>query len=246
MYKTVGLFLICWSFSLNSSVNNSQDLFSKANQAYKQSEFEKAYELYQKVTEKSAYVNYNLGNCAYKLEKYGYAMLYWKRAEQDWGFWNRQELLDNIYLLKKKLNGSSKVEDRFAFFYKSKSFFVSIVRNVPIFYLQLLFLIFWVFLFLYIRRLYKSKRKFLIILLFSFVALFGTLLVIKYSLENRVHGVVVNPKTQLLSGPGRSFQEIGVLPQASEFIINRESDGFYKIKFYKQIGWISKKDVQKV
>ena len=58
---------------------------------------------YKRIPHKSAVVNYNLGNCAYKLGQKGYALLYWRRAEHAWKFTGREELLENIFLLKGEL-----------------------------------------------------------------------------------------------------------------------------------------------
>ena len=127
-----------------------------------------------------------------------------------------------------------------------KDYFISILRAIPLLTLQILFLILWIFLFLYLRYLYKRKRKILIVILFFLIALAGTLLVLRYSLLNRRRGVIIRKNVILLSGPGRKFQELGFLPQAGEVLIQKSSGNFYKVKFYKQIGWVKSKDVEKI
>ncbi|MFA5074551.1 MAG: hypothetical protein WC436_00415 [Candidatus Babeliales bacterium] len=258
-YKIFRVFFLTFAVLNLSSyllASTDQELFLSANSCYKQSDFEKAYDLYQQISEKNAFVNYNLGNCAYKLNKFGYALLHWRRAQKDWGIFNQQELLDNIYLLKQKL--AEPTSDKLDFssknifdknninFYRYKSILVSIFTYIPIIYLQLIFLLLWFFLFLYVRRLYRAKRKFLIVILFSLIAISGILLIVRYSLEHKHRGIVVEKKSALLSGPDKNFQQLSILPQASEFIIYKESDGYYKIKFCKQIGWIDKKEVEQI
>ncbi|MCK4650580.1 hypothetical protein KAT08_00210 [Candidatus Babeliales bacterium] len=236
---------------------NYQEIFLQANELYKNSEFEKAYELYKKIEVISPQVNYNLGNCAYQLGDHGYAMLYWRRAEKDWSLFDRGELLDNIRLLKNKVFYKTDYKSTLKFRSTNKNklfisirnfkdYVVSIFRSVSLFTLQILFLILWFFLFLYLRYLYKRKRKILIVILFFLIALAGSLLILRYSLLSRKCGVIIRKNVTLLSGPGEKFQKLGVLPQAGEVFIYKSSDDFYKIKFYKQVGWVKIKDVEKI
>jgi len=241
------IFVFCLSVKILSAQDNFQENFLKANQFYKEGKFEEALKLYEKIPNPAPQVNYNLGNCAYKLDKHGYALLYWKRAEKDWGLFDRTELLDNISLLKRTLIKTDKPRSEiFRFFGKLKSYSVSLIRSAPLFMIQILFLLLWLFLFLYLRYLYKRGKKVLIAILFCLIALLGTILVIRYSLDYRNFGVVVSKRATLLSGPGNNFQELGILPEASEVVIQKTSDGFLKIKVNKQIGWTSKKDVEEI
>jgi len=183
--------VICLSVGLSARVNY-QEMFLKANKFYKEGEFQSAYDLYKKIEIKSSQLHYNKGNCAYQLGKYGYALLYWRRAERSWGLFNRAELLDNIALLKHKINKSKPYKNiTLLFLKKMKRYVSSLLRSTSLFSFQLLFLIFWVFLFLYLRYLYKNKQKIIIAILFFLIALFGTLLVIKYSLSCYQRGVVI-------------------------------------------------------
>jgi len=224
-----------------------QETFVKANRLYKEGGFETAYDMYKKIPDPSYQVLYNMGNCAYKLEKFGYALLHWRRAEKEAECFNRSELLDNILLLKRNLRKVKKEKGKFfEYFIRAKIYAISLVRAAPLFALQASFLLLWFFLFVYLRYLYKRKRKILISFLFILIALLGTVLVIRYRLEFKNYGIVVSKKAALLSGPGNNFQELGALSEASEVLIQKESDGFLKVKFYGQIGWASKKDVEKI
>jgi len=241
------IILFCLLCPFLNAENDLQQVFLDANRLYKEGEFEKAYKLYEKIPEKNAIVNYNLGNCAYKLEKYGYALLYWRRAERGFGIFDRGELLDNIFLLKRKLGRRSEPQSKLIRYYsRLKNYTLSLLRSAPLFVVQILFLILWLFLFLYLRFLYKRKRKILIVILFLLIAILGALLVLRYRLEFRRYGVIVKKKVTLLSGPGRNFQELGGLPEASEVWIQKSSDGFYKIKFNKQIGWVNQRDIERI
>lgn len=224
-------------------------LFATANQLYKDGKFKRAMKAYEKIPNKSAYVNYNLGNCAYKLKKYGHALLYWRRAERYWGFFNRGELLENISLLQKKVLQKSgfPIKKRGPIvrgITKFKNHFISRMRSVPLIILQILFLLLWIFVFTYLRFLYKKRKKGLIVALFTLIAFFGIILVVRYSFEARTYGVVIKPQAAMISGPGKTFQTLQQLPQAIEVMVKKESGEYYKIKALKRLGWIHKNDIK--
>ncbi len=72
-----GILLSC--FNLNSVTN--QEHFLAGNQLYQQAQFQAALTEYQAINPKNSVVWYNLGNCAYHLEQYFDASLFWKRAQ---------------------------------------------------------------------------------------------------------------------------------------------------------------------
>ncbi|MBU1007827.1 tetratricopeptide repeat protein [Candidatus Dependentiae bacterium] len=240
----ITIFGLLFSLPVGLSGNSHQDQFEHANTLYKKGLFDEAMKLYEQIPNKSARVNYNLGNCAYKLEKYGWALLYWRRAERTWGFFNRNELIENISLLKKKLNLTS--EQGPPIIKKIKQLVLSWTYAIPLLVLQLLFLLLWFFLFGYIRFLYKKRKNGAILLLFALIALFGILLTLRYSLEARRDAIVVSQQSSLLSGPGETFQTLIQLDPASEVIIKKETTGYYKIKAQQKVGWIDKKHVMEV
>ena len=239
-----------FSFSLINA-QSPKKLFEQANKLYKSEKFERALKLYKKIPNKSAYVNYNLGNCAYKLERYGYALLYWRRAEKNWGIFNREELVSNIFLVKEKLGGMRGITPKernpiVKRIVNLKNIGISLLRSMPIFILQLLFLIIWIFLFIYIRFLYKKRKKQTITILFSLIAIFGVLLVIRYTIDSRRYGIVVSKTAPLRSGPGTTFQTLLNIPEGTEVIIKRKTDGSYKVKALRQIGYVQKSDLEKI
>jgi len=225
--------------------------FSQANARYKEGKFAQAMELYQQIPNKSALVNYNLGNTAYKLEQYGFALLYWKRAEKRWGLGSRSELIDNITLLQEKMRmlRGDEMEQRSPIaltMIKIKNLLISWTRSIPLFVLQFLFLLLWLFLFLYIRFLYKKRKKVVIGTLFGLIAFFGIILAARYNIEAQTYGIVTTGQAPLLSGPGTTYQTLMNLHQAQQVVIKKESDGYYKIRALKRTGWINKEHVGKI
>ncbi|MFH0898910.1 MAG: hypothetical protein V1855_04995 [bacterium] len=234
---------------------NYQESFLQANDLYKQKKYEQAFKLYKKIPYPETTINYNLGNCAYKMNKLGYALLYWRRAENDWGLFNREELLANIALVKEqikknqgalKLFGASKLIHAIPFVGVLKEKTLSLIRSTPLIWIQLFFLFIWFFLFIYLRYLYQRKLKFIIFLLFLLASWFGLMLVIKYNMRFRMYGIIVKPQTKLLSGPSESYQTLLTLPEGGEGKIKTMSDNHYKVKINGQIGWINSEAFEKI
>lgn len=228
---------------------NYREIFFKANDLFKEGKYEQAYDLYEKIPNKSSRVHYNLGVCAYKLGKKGYALAHWRRAEKDWGLFNRVELLNNIDLVLSKdaahdgdKDTASAVTpkerlDRFS------NKIVSAVRATPLLWLQLLFLFLWIFAFVYLRYWYKQRQKFLIVIVFFAIVVSGMLLAIRYNFDLRQHGIVVTQHAAVYSGPGDNYQKLTTFTETNQVLIKGESDGFYKVKQKGVIGWLDKKTV---
>jgi hypothetical protein len=86
--RSIALGLLFTCFNLNSVTN--QEHFLSGNQLYQQAQFQAALTAYQAINPKNSVVWYNLGNCAYHLEQYLDASLFWKRAQllelKDFGY----------------------------------------------------------------------------------------------------------------------------------------------------------------
>jgi len=231
-------------------------IFEQANSLYKQEKYQDALSNYKRIPERGAIVNYNMGNCAYKLKNYGLALLFWRRAESDWGFFGGSELLNNIkhlksllqqrmYELQTKPTDPQKTE---LFLQKIKSLKIIAdfyIRSIPLAFFQVVFLLLWAIAFIFIGNMLRRKRKMLVMLLFTLIAIFGLILVSKYAFEIKQHGVVVSTEAKLLSGPGQNYQILSFVPEATEINIEKESDGFYKVKINGQIGWMSQSSIEK-
>lgn len=233
-----GIILFLVSFLCVNAQSSEQSLFDQANSLYKAGKYEQALELYNKIPEKTAALYYNMGNCAYKLKQTGYALLHWRRAERDWSLCNRAELLDNILLLKLEkikcvVNPHRLVMSKLVMWTNS------LIKAVPALFFQLIFLIMWLLLFLFIRPLYRKRCTITLALLTMCSVGSGLFLAFKYNFMNREYGVIVKD-VALTSGPGENFTTLGQLAQATEVVIQKQSGNFYKIKHKLQSGWVAK------
>ena len=250
-------YLIIWLssciFSLNGPLlhgahaqHEDQSVFDKANEQYRQGVYDKALQLYEKVSTKDASVLYNMGNCAYRLKNKGQALLYWRKAEKLWGLFNKGELLANIALLKHELAAEKNRDQEFTFFNDLTQSVFSFVCSIPLFALQILFLLLWLFLFVYLKYLYKKKHSLLIFLLFGLIAFLSITLILRYRFDLAHYGVVMEKGTAVRSGPDANFRPLTTLDEATEVTILNQSNDFFKIRSGKIVGWASKNQVKKI
>ncbi len=252
-YKFFLLTTIIAFCTTNDPLNTTppQELFLQANELYKAGNYEKAYECYKQIPKKSAHVHYNLGNCAYKLNKLGYALLYWRKAETNWGLFNRAELTHNISEVKKRLNEhNDKKEETRSFIIALSQYckitVLSIVQSIQLLYLQLLFLIAWISIFLIKRWPVAKKLKFATIPLLLLLCIFGFMLAVKYGLRMTQKGIVITPKAMVRSGPGETFQSIMTVHEGDEGTIKKVTDPYYKVSFKGKLGWINNTVFEKI
>ena len=231
---------------LNAIDLRFQETFLKANKEYKQGSFKEALSLYKRIPSKGARVYYNMGNAAYKQERYGHALLFWRRAERLWGIRDKSELFHNISLLKRNLFGKQPRHPFFEFLKTMRDHAVSFIRSAPLIGLQIFFLIVWFFLFFYIKQLYRKRYRFAIVVLFSVIALSGVVLITKYMYDARTYGVIVAKEASLISGPDSTFPLLGKVLEAQEVIIKKETGNYFKIKIGGFIGWVERKAIKKI
>jgi tetratricopeptide (TPR) repeat protein len=258
MVKKYSIFLYvisfyCFGFSQEPADN--QMLFEQANDSYKKGDYSQAYKQYQQITDKNTRIHYNLGNCAFKLNKPGLALAHWRRAEKDWGLYGREELVKNIALVQQHsaiLHTNPSEQEQTLLHalvnwaQSTKSSFYSLVQAIPLLYIQLLVLLLWIILFATIRFLYKKGHKIIVSVLFFFLAISAIMLAFKYNFMHKERIVVIVPSADLTSGPGKNYAVLSHLPEAQEADILKESGGFFKIRAKRQLGWIEKNAVEKI
>ena len=236
-----------------AALSEHEVLFIKAADAYKQHNFKEAQELYAKIPDKTSGVYYNLGNCAFKQQLYGYALLCWRRAERDWGIFNRSELRHNIEIVrtinevkdakKPEQNPLQKLGQKLV---SCKDALASFVRSVPLGQVQLLFLIAWILFFALLRFVALKKYAWLFVLVNIVIVSSVTMLTAKYVFLSRDYAVVVSKQTPLLTGPGETYQVLKNLSEVQEVVIQKESGDYYKIKVAGVVGWVQKKNIEKI
>ncbi len=245
------LFALCSIFIIRSvyaEIRNATENFLYANELYKQKNYKDAIKSYDLIINKSPQVFYNMGNCAYKLGKKGQAIALWRKAEHNWGLSSREELLNNIALAKKDLLVENEKQSTGIkkFIRLLSQQVLSFVKAIPLLWFQLILLLIWLLLFLYLRYLHIKKRRLILITLFGLLFYTASLLVLKYSLLMINYGVVINKETIMRAGPGDTYKTLGTINEGEEIKIQKESDNFYKISHKKSIGWVTQQDIKPI
>ncbi len=231
-----------------------QEQFLQANELYKNQKYDVAFKLYEQIPHKSAALLYNMGNCSYKMGNLGQALLWWLRAEKDWGMFNREELVTNIRLVKTQLakriaekeEESPGVACIKAVVANVRDPLVSMIHSLSLLWLQLFFLLIWAMLFIYARYFCRKRLRSVVVVLYMLLACSGGALAVKYSMSWYTYGLVVVSKAELLSGPDQSYQVLGKVYEGQNGLIKKQTQDFYKVKVGKKIGWIRKEFFEKI
>lgn len=208
---------------------SAQELFLQANQCYEKKEYQRAIDLYNKIPNKSAAIWYNLGNCEYKNGNNLQALLYWKRAHKMANSQIRKNSIFNSAIASKKLGIPEST---------------TLAYNVPVLPLQILFFCaFSVFLVIN-RKLWHAKRFGLLLLIALFVITSGALTFASYKAHTAEHALIMHDESAIFAGPDSQYHEITQLPPASNVVIKEKKDGWSKISWCGQTGWIENRNIE--
>jgi tetratricopeptide (TPR) repeat protein len=208
---------------------SAQELFLQANQWYEKKEYQKAAEFYEKIPKKSAAVWYNLGNCAYKNGNDLQALLYWQRAQKLGDSKTRNQSSYNISVITKKL---SIPESN------------NIVQKLPPLPLQILFFCtFGVFLVIN-RKLWLAKRFAMLLGMGLLVIGTGALTFAVYRVHTTAHGLIMHDESILYAGPDVHYHEIVQIPKGNQVIVKNKKNGWIKVSWSGQTGWMENSNIE--
>ena len=243
--------VILISFSVFANKKEQQKIIQKANELYKSEKYQEAIFTYKKVLDngyESAELYYNIGNTYFKINKLGYAILYYEKAK----------LLDPN---NKKNNQNLKF---------AQSFIKNDIKNIPEFFVKkavLQIIIskssnFWAFLsiflfifgitFLILFLFFKKNqlKKFLFVIAILFFVFSGTFIIFshkmkQYSSESKQAIVIKN--TTMNSSPEFESEDLYILPEGIKVSILNKSEDWYEIKLSNgKIGWLTDENIEKI
>jgi glucan phosphoethanolaminetransferase (alkaline phosphatase superfamily) len=117
---------------------------------------------------------------------------------------------------------------------------------LPYIVIKFLFLLFWILIFLNIRKLIRRKQKLLIIFLFKNTLLFGAIFVLRHNLDFKNYGVILQNNVNIYSNMDPNSKIDAILPSATVVKIINQFDGFYQIKNKGTIGFVDQKCLEKI
>lgn len=206
--------------------------FGNALELYNNGQYEDSLNLFQNQIASSGLTGelaFNLGNCFYKLEKYGHSYLWYKKAQKYLFF--DPDLKFNMDACLEKLS----INDQEQNFLTDKIFFLR--QYLPENFINILsVIVFGVFLFLILFR-----KKFIGLKIVSgFLSFYLILTCINYYLECNVYKkAVVVKKSIVYSAHSEKASILFSLPQGSIVKIDRCTNGFCKILTPKGLpGWV--------
>lgn len=250
MKKIIFVFLIF--FSLVLEAQNANELFSNANNLYKNGEYSKAIELYSAIEKQgleSDELFFNLGNSYYKLNKVAPSIYYYEKAL--------------------KINPSN--EDALTNLSFAKRMTIDIIEDLPKTFLQRFstnviqklsfdtwatiavvssFLVAVLFLLYYFS--FSSKKK---LLYFNTTIFTAFVLIISVffgynnykTVKNNKAAIIFVPKVEIKNAPSTNSDEVFVLHEGTKVIILDELDNWKKIKIADgKIGWIYADDLKEI
>jgi len=250
MKKTL---LIIWLFfSLVSNSQTTTEIFSKANNLYKNGEYEKAMELYYSFGEKgleSADLYFNLANCYYKLNKVAPSIYYYEKALKINP--THQDAIANLIFAKRMtIDVIEELPKTFL-----QRFSVAVIQKLPFDTWALIavvasFLV--TVLFLLYRFSFSSKKKLfyfnttilsVVILLITVFFAFKNYDIVQ---KNRT-AIIFAEKIKIKNAPTIKGNAVFELHEGTKVIILDELDNWKKIKIADgKIGWIPTEDLKEI
>lgn len=222
-----------------------EELFLQGNKYFLEGQFQKAREVYEKISKKNNVVWHNIGNCYHNEENYPKALVCWKRAQLGANFEQLGELLEQERLVLEKYN------------LNQNSFVMRQIRRVvlalPQLYIQIILLFAFILFLILFYQLYLQKKKLLqqlasmkkyfIFLILSIVILIF-LLMLRAQLIQEKQGVIMQENVSVHVGPEKSFHQKLTLPTGCMVQIVDEKQDMLKITCVQGSGWISSDSIE--
>jgi len=229
---------------------NPDSIFTMANEAYRNGNFSEAATLYSKVLKEnpaSAALYFNLGNCFYKLQKPGHAILNYERALKEEPM--HRDARFNLTLVNSQIRDNIPVPRRLFLIqwweYGSSLLPVSwwMVIHMLFFLLALVSVAFFL-----LKKGNRTKQTWFRT---AVTALVVSLLILGLGLQRHYdtrivkHAIVLSDATTLMSGPGEGSSVLTEFHEGTKLKVNRIEKGWYEIETPDgHKGWIPAGDAE--
>lgn len=240
------IFSILLTGSLLAQTDAPAALFQRANRLYQAEKYQQALEAYKKVTAlgyENAALYYNMGNCYYRLNRLGKAILYYEKARKLAP--DDPDILYNLKLANLKIIDQIQEPPRFFLFrwwdaLKNYYSIGQLSRLLPfLFVLAAALLIAWLF----VRR-DRLRRAFLTLAVLAglFVIFWGYIYLLRVQeLQRHNQAVVLQPSVTILSAPDENSEEMFVLHEGVKVKIDQQQGDWLEISLPDgKSGWIQK------
>jgi len=243
LIRIIVLILVILLF-VNLRAQDFNGLFKDANKAYRVQAFDEAIELYMKILSEgyhSKEVYFNLGNCYFRLNRIGEAILYYEKAlkidPQD------NDIQYNLELANLRIIDRIELPPQFLLFqwWDNLKLFFSIdqlTRLIALFFFAaIMSLILWLF----VKR-YRVRRWFLIFsVLFGLFTIFSVyILIVRVSEYNNLRQAIVLPYTvTVMSAPDENSTDVFLLHEGVKVHLDEQRGQWVKISLPDgKSGWL--------
>ncbi len=235
---------------IRCDAKSSHEIIEKANQAYMQSEYAYAVELYEQVIEngeEAAKLYYNLGNAYFKSDNIAKAILNYERAKQLKP--NDDNILHNLQIARSRI--VDRIEPVPRLFYErwwqslitkqsEKGWAITSIISITV-----LLVAFTLFLFSSRKGL---KKSFFIISVFFLILTSFSLVFTKKQynqLVNQDKAIVFAPRLTAKSAPGSASTSLFVIHRGTKVEIIQKVGYWYEIRLPNgNVGWVKEDDVK--
>lgn len=250
MRNLINIFFLLAVNIVTLFAQDPKQLFNEANELYKQKEYEKAAQVYEKIATlgyESAEVYYNLGNCYYKTNQTGLTILNYERAKKIEP--DNDDIEFNLRLANLRVNDRIEAVPQMMLVVWFKNLLSSHTANG---WGKLSLVLLWLALtgsivFLFSNKFLVKRISFLtaiFLLLLSLLFLFVAYRQNRFEKNNK-YGVVMVTNTYIKSAPENNAVDLFILREGVKAAILEENGEWQKIKLADgKVGWIQKNDME--
>lgn len=227
--------------------NEITDWFQKGNQFYQVAQYDSAIYYYQKILERgyeSGILYYNLGNCYYKTQQLGLAILFYERAKK----WmpNDPDIKNNLAIANLRIVDKIEPASSFVLIQWIESLVHLFPRvwirwlTMGFYFLGIGFLIFWILSKNMTFRRWALRIAISAGILFSLFALIWIDQV--HEAKTKRSAIILSPKVEVLSAPSeQGGVEIFSLHEGTKVELDREQGEWQEIILPdRKVGWVKK------
>jgi len=243
------IFLICFA-AVTLQADENEYYFRQGNDYYKQGEYEKAIEAYQKVLSlgyESGEIYFNLGNAYYRTDRIGLARLYYEKAARF--LKNDEALRQNLGLVKMRLVDQIDAPPKLFL----TEWWEAFLNLFPVSALSwFVVVLLWLFLSVLGARIYFTSRGrgrrlrgttvvlFIILLLFTFILAHKI-----YRFETEQYGIILQPTITVHAAPDPAGTEVFVLHEGTKVKVLRRTGEWLEIRLEDgKTGWLQEEAME--
>ena len=246
MKRLIGItvLIIVVSLFVNLRAQDFNELFQKANQAYRAQAFDEAIELYMNILSEGYHSNeiyFNLGNCYFRLNRIGEAILYYEKAlkidPQD------NDIQYNLELANLRVIDRIELPPKFILFqwWDKLQLFFSIDQLTKLivlfFFAAIISLILWFF----VKR-YRVRRWFLTFsaLLGFFTIFWAYILIVRVKEYNNLRqAIILSYTVTVMSAPDENSTDVFLLHEGVKVRLDEQRGEWVKISLPDgKSGWL--------